>query len=255
MTLKKIRYTDYMRYGIEGVAFDLDGTLYPNYRFNLKLIPFILKEWRLLLAFGKARKIIRREQEKSSSPLSLQKSEIPRSEISKDNGGFYEYQAGITAKILGVQKETIQEKIDLFIYKGWEPLFKKIKLFEKAAETLAALRNAGYKLGLLSDFPPETKLEYLGISGIWDAVLCSEHCGAIKPHPRPFTELAAAMSLSCEKILYVGNSRPYDVAGAARTGMKTAWIKSRLFPGRGAKEPKPDFIFSNYRQLYNYMLN
>ena len=233
-----------MRHGIEGVAFDLDGTLYPNYRFNIRLVPFILKEWRLLLAFGKARKIIRREQESGSLPLP-----------SGGNGGFYEYQAGITAKILGVPKEPLQKKIDLFIYREWEPLFKKIKLFEKAAETIAALRNAGYKLGLMSDFPPETKLEYLGISGIWDAVLCSEHCGAIKPHPLPFTELAAAMSLSCEKILYVGNSRPYDVAGAARTGMKTAWIKNRLFPGRGDKEPKPDFVFSNYRQLYNYMLN
>jgi len=237
-----------MRNGIEGIAFDLDGTLYPNYRFNLRLFPFILKEWRLLLAFGKARRIIRHEQENDSSPLHI-------SGVSKNNGGFYEYQADITAKILGVPKEGMKEKIDQFIYRGWEPLFKKIKLFKKASQTLTALRNAGYKLGLLSDFPPDTKLEYLGISGIWDAVLCSEHSGAIKPNPLPFKELAAAMSLPCEKILYVGNSRPYDVVGAARVGMKTAWIKNRLFPGRGAKEPKPDFAFSNYRQLYNFMLN
>jgi len=53
----------------------------------------------------------------------------------------------------------------------------------------------------------------------------------------------------------VGNSRSYDVAGAKRAGMKTAWIKSVLFPGRGLKKPRPDFVFSNYRQLYNYMLN
>jgi putative hydrolase of the HAD superfamily len=233
-----------MRDGIEGIAFDLDGTLYPNYRFNFRLVPFILKEWRLLLAFGKARKIIRREQENGSLPPP-----------SWDNGGFYEYQAGITAKILGVPKESMRKKIDLFIYREWEPLFKKVKLYKKATEILAALRQAGYKLGLLSDFPPETKLEYLGISGLWDAVLCSEHCGAIKPHPLPFTKLAAAMSLPCEKILYVGNSRPYDVAGAARTGMKTAWIKSAFFPGGGFKKPKPDFSFSNYRQLYSFMLN
>jgi len=232
-----------MRDGIEGVAFDLDGTLYPNYRFNLRLVPFILKEWRLLMAFGKARKIIRHEQENGSLPAF------------KNDGGFYEYQAGITAKILGVPKEPLQKKIDLFIYRNWEPLFKKVKLFKKAAEILAAFRNAGYKLGLLSDFPPETKLEYLGISGIWDAVLCSERCGAIKPHPLPFKELAAAMALPCEKILYVGNSRSYDVAGAARAGMKTAWIKGAFFPGSGFKEPIPDFAFSNYRQLYNYMLN
>jgi putative hydrolase of the HAD superfamily len=228
-----------MRGGIEGVAFDLDGTLYPNYRFNIKLVPFLLKESRLLIAFGKARQIIRKEQENSSPAQS----------------GFYDRQAEITAEILGVPPEPLKEKIDLLIYKGWEPLFKNVKLFKNAAQTLAALKKAGFKLGLLSDFPPETKLEYLNISGGWDAVLCSEQCGALKPHPLPFAELAKAMSLPCEKILYVGNSRPYDVKGAQRAGMKTAWIKSPLSSGAGKKKPIPDFTFSDYRKLYDYMLN
>jgi putative hydrolase of the HAD superfamily len=224
-----------MRNGIEGVAFDLDGTLYPNYRFNVKLLPFLLKEWRLLSAFGKARKIIRQEQE--ISPL-------PRVD-------FYEYQADKTAKVLGVQPQPMRERIERLIYKGWEPLFKKVKLYDHSVETLAALRKAGYKLGLMSDFPPETKLENLSISGIWDTVLCSENFGVIKPHSLPFIELASAMSLPCEKILYVGNSYSYDVVGAARVGMKTAWITFLS----GKKKPKPDFIFSNYRQLFNFMVN
>jgi len=228
-----------MRNGIEGVAFDLDGTLYPNYRLNIKLVPFFLKEWRLLIAFGKAREIIRKEQE-NSVPL---------------QSGFYEHQAEITAEILGTSPQTVKEKIDRLIYKGWETHFKNIKLFKYAAQTLAAFREAGLKLGLLSDFPPETKLEYLKLSGIWDAVLCSEQCGALKPHPLSFTELAAAMSLPCEKILYVGNSRPYDVEGARRVGMKTAWIKSPLAAGAGKKKPAPDFTFSDYRKLYDFMLN
>jgi putative hydrolase of the HAD superfamily len=224
-----------MRSDIEGVAFDLDGTLYPNYRFNIKLIPFILKEWRLLAAFGKARTIIRKEQ-KTSPPA-------------KD--GFYEYQAGITAKLLSADHAQLKEKIDRLIYKGWEPMFKTIKLYHHAKDTLTALRKAGYKLGLLSDFPPEKKLEYLGLDGLWDAVLSSEQFGALKPHPVSFTELASAMSLPCEKILYVGNSRAYDVKGAKRTGMKTAWIKSPLSLGSGGA----DFSFSDYRQLCNFMLD
>jgi len=232
-----------MRDDIKGVAFDLDGTLYPNYRLNIKLVPFILKEWRLLSAFGKARNIIRREQDKGA----LVKTD------------FYEYQALITAKILGTQAAPLKEKIEKFIYRGWEPLFKKIKLFKKVIETLNALKKAGYKTGLLSDFPPETKLEYLGLynwgeDGNWDAVLCSERCGALKPHPLSFKMLAQNMGLAEDKILYVGNSRSYDVTGAFKAGMKTAWIKNPLFLGSGFKKPKPDFSFSNYRQLYNFML-
>jgi putative hydrolase of the HAD superfamily len=63
------------------------------------------------------------------------------------------------------------------------------------------------------------------------------------------------MAVPPEKILYVGNSHPYDVIGAKRAGMKTAWIRSFLSPGSRKKEPEPDFAFSNYRQLYDFMLD
>ncbi|MCL2211395.1 MAG: HAD family hydrolase [Treponema sp.] len=226
-----------MQEGIKGIAFDLDGTLYPNYRLNVRLIPFIFKEWRLLSAFGKARNIIREEQKKN----------MPCRDC------FYEHQAEIVAEILKVPAGPLKNKIDSLIYKGWEPLFKKIKLHKYVIETLEELKKAGYKLGLLSDFPPEVKLEYLNISGFWDAVLCSEHSGALKPHPLSFSEMADAMNLQAENIMYVGNSHPYDIAGAAGAGMKTAWIKNRLVSGK-KKEPKPDFSFHNYRHLYDFML-
>jgi putative hydrolase of the HAD superfamily len=228
-----------MRNDIEGVAFDLDGTLYPNYRLNIKLIPFIFKEIPLLAAFGRARMIIREEQKNGSF----------------QHDDFYKHQAEITAQILKAPAELIKEKIDLLIYKGWEPLFKKVGLFQNVLETLTALRNSGYKLGLLSDFPPEKKLEYLGLSSLWDAVYCSEYSGALKPHPLSFTKLAAQMNLPPEKILYVGNSVHYDVAGASKAGMKTAWISAIPLQIPGKKAPKPDFSFSNYRQLFDYMLH
>jgi putative hydrolase of the HAD superfamily len=130
-------------------------------------------------------------------------------------------------------------------------------------ETLLALKEGGLKLGLLSDFPPETKLKYLNIPDLWDTVLCSETIGALKPDPLPFAELARSMGLPPEKILYVGNSFPYDVAGAKKAGMKAAWV-SRGFAARGLgarrKSPgafsgvKADFVFSGYRQLRDYVL-
>ena len=227
-----------MRSEIEGVAFDLDGTLYPNYRLHIRLIPFLLKEWRLVSAFGKARNIIRKKQEKPINPTD----------------GFYKQQADITAEILGKQPVPTEEKINRLIYKGWEPLFKSIKLYKGVIETVTAIKKAGYKLGLLSDFPPEIKLKNLNIYEIWDVIMCSERCGALKPHSLSFMELAAAMSLPPQRIIYVGNSLKYDVTGAYLAGMKTALIKSRLFPDI-KKKPKADFTFNNYRQLYDFMLN
>jgi putative hydrolase of the HAD superfamily len=97
-------------------------------------------------------------------------------------------------------------------------------------------------------------LEYLGLSGYWDVVHSSEDCGKLKPHPLSFLRIAEAMSLPPENILYVGNSHTYDVTGAARAGMKTAWIKS-VFQSGCHKKPAPDFSFTNYRQFNNFMLH
>ncbi|MDR0878444.1 MAG: HAD family hydrolase [Treponema sp.] len=227
-----------MQNNISAVAFDLDGTLYPNYRLNLRLLPFILREWRLLSAFGKARDAIRAGQEQNAG--------------GKNGGGgcFYKEQARLTAGFLKADPLVIEEKIEKFIYRGWEPIFTKIKLFPYVPETLCALKERGFKLGLLSDFPPNQKLANLGIGGLWDAVLCSEEINALKPDPRPFEALIKALDCAPEQILYVGNSRRYDVAGAKRAGMRAAWVRFTADSAHNA-----DFVFRDYRQLRKYMLD
>ena len=224
-----------MLQGISAVAFDLDGTLYPTYRLNIRLLPFLCRHGRLLSALGKARTIIRREQEQS--PVSVRPN-------------FYDYQAQVTAGLLGAPPEQIKEKIDKLIYRGWERYFSKIELFPHVRETLAELRAARLKLGLLSDFPPKIKLEKLGLADCWDTVLCSEDIGAIKPAIQPFVELSNALGCPPGQILYVGNSRRYDAGGGRRVGMKTALITRRC-----ASKTKADFIFHDYRQLRDFVLH
>jgi putative hydrolase of the HAD superfamily len=222
----------------DAIAFDLDGTLYSSLRLNVRLLPFLPVHWRLLVAFGKARDIIRREQKQYPSFV------LP---------DFYDYQAQLAAGLLNKPADKVKEEIERLIYRGWEPLFLKIKLFPHVREVLDELKAAGFKLGLLSDFPPNVKLENMGIAAYWDTVLCSEIIGALKPSGRPFSELALALGCPPERILYVGNSYNYDVAGSARAGMKSALLAGRLSPRRSAK-PEADFTFRDYRQLRNFVL-
>ncbi|MCL2599983.1 MAG: HAD family hydrolase [Treponema sp.] len=217
------------------VAFDLDGTLYPNRRLYVRLMPFAAMNWRLLTAFSKARHIIRREQEEDPATI------MP---------DFYDYQAGLTAKMLKAPEYATRKKIEALMYRGWEPIFTRVKLFPHVKELLAELRAAGLKLGLLSDFPPKTKLENLGLAGLWDTVLCSEEVGALKPSVHPFRVMADELGCPPERILYVGNSRRYDVAGAQRAGMKAA-----LLSGKAAGNPRADFTFRDYRKLRDFVLN
>jgi len=184
------------------------------------------------MAFSKARDIIRQEQKESPESV---------------RSDFYGYQAELTAKMLNASANAIEKKIETLMYRGWEPLFSKVKLFPQVRELLAEFRAAGLKLGLLSDFPPETKLENLGLAGLWDTVLCSERTGALKPSVHPFIELANNLGCPPDQILYVGNSRRYDVAGSLQAGMKAALLSRRVFPSA-------DLTFQHYRQLRDFVL-
>ena len=113
----------------------------------------------------------------------------------------------------------------------------------------------------------------MGIAGFWDAALCSEEIGALKPDRRPFDRLAAALGCGPERILYVGNSRGYDVLGAKRAGMQAALVtgfraKTGGTAGSGAgtmnrgadvmrntNDRVPDFSFHDYRQLCHFVLH
>ena len=147
-------------------------------------------------------------------------------------------------------QEKIKEKIEKYFYRGFEPHFKKIKLYPHVKETICKFKAASLKLGLLSDLPPKTKLKNLGINEYWDVILCSEETGALKPAQQPFLALAEALGCPPEEILYVGNSVPYDITGAKRAGMKTALITKK----RSQIEPAPDFTFHDYRHLSDFVL-
>ncbi|MCX7656012.1 MAG: HAD family hydrolase [Treponemataceae bacterium] len=219
------------RISFQAVAFDLDGTLYPNGALYVRLIPFIVRHLRLLQAMGKARDILR------------QRGKVDR---------FYETQAELMAFYLKEAPHNVYQKTERLIYRGWEPLFTHIRPFPYVQETLREFKKAGLKLGLLSDFPPVQKLRYLGLFEYFDEILCSEEVGALKPDPFPFQILAERLGCSPERILYVGNSVSYDVRGAQRAGYCSALIDRRCWGFSRACEAQ--FSFRDYRQLRTYVL-
>jgi putative hydrolase of the HAD superfamily len=223
-----------MKESLGAVAFDLDGTLYPNYRLYGRLVFFALKEFRLLRAFGRARHILHAGKEAC--------------------GDFYAAQARLMAGFLKSEAELVRARTEKLIYRGWEPLFRSIKLYAHVKETLEAIKRGGLKLGLLSDFPPLRKLEYLGLGGLFDAVLCSEETGRLKPDRGPFQALAQSLGENPERILYVGNSVRYDILGARGAGMKAALIRPPGPFGRSGTGGA-DFVFFNYRTLRNFVLH
>jgi putative hydrolase of the HAD superfamily len=249
--------------GINAVAFDIDGTLYPNYRLYSRLLPFILTNPRLMRDFGKARKILHHIEWGGKSPpgahyvaptphcggTGLPPQRPPSATIADE---FHRMQAELVAEYSKKSPEETNKKIESFIYGSWQNHFKHIKPFPRVRQTIEKFRQRGLKTAAMSDFPIGRKLEFMKLDGIWDVELCTEDFGALKPALKPFQSLSNALQTPPEGILYVGNSVRFDIAGAKNSGMRAALIR-RLpsFSGAGGA----DFIFRDYRQLERFVLD
>ena len=212
---------------IRAVAFDIDGTLYPNRRMYLVSARLFVKNFTILKAFQSVRTELRRIR-----PI--------------DN--FQELQISLMAKKIGKDLEETREIITREFYTNWEKVFHHINLYPSVVETLSWLKGRGLPLGVLSDFPVETKLQILNIRDYFAAALCSEATGYLKPAAEPFQELLKALDVEPQDLLYVGNSYEYDVLGASRLGIRTAHISHYTPAGSPA-----DITFSSYSSLMRWI--
>ena len=105
---------------------------------------------------------------------------------------------------------------------AWTP---HIRHDPDAAATLAALRESGWRIGLLSNthWPRafhERFLERDGLISLIDARLYTSEMPFQKPHPSAFVAAAEALGVAPERAVFVGD-RPFDdIAGAQAVGMR-----------------------------------
>jgi FMN phosphatase YigB (HAD superfamily) len=103
-------------------------------------------------------------------------------------------------------------------------LRRSLEAYPDSAETLAALRQAGFGVGALSNVPfgmprrtIRRDLARSGLAPYLDGFVTSVDVGLRKPHRATFEWLAATLGVELEQLVYVGNL-PTDVTGARACG-------------------------------------
>ena len=107
------QYNKNMLEGIKAVAFDIDGTLYPDWKLYVRILPYILKNLSFYRNFGKVRKILHK-----TAPLA----------------DFYEYQARILAEMMKIPKDEAKSKIRSICYDGMKPFFTRFSPYPQVLE-------------------------------------------------------------------------------------------------------------------------
>jgi putative hydrolase of the HAD superfamily len=105
----------------------------------------------------------------------------------------------------------------------------------EAASTLDALREAGYRLGLIANQPSDVRnaLRRDGLGTYFDTWAISDDLGLHKPDPALFVEALRVAKVEPARAAMVGDRLDYDIRPAAAAGMRTVW----LLRGEAPDEP------------------
>ncbi len=97
-------------------------------------------------------------------------------------------------------------------------------LYDDAIPTLQRFRDAGFKLAIVSnwDTPLDPLTERLGIAEYFDAIVASHDARvrSEKPDPHIFNYALAAVGVSAEEVVHVGDTYQADIVGAEGVGIR-----------------------------------
>ena len=127
----------------------------------------------------------------------------------------------------------------------------RTRCYEGVPETLAALRERGYRMGVVTNKPHRFVapiLEHLKIDGFFDAVLGGDALPEKKPHPLPLLTMAGKLGARIPECAMVGDSKN-DILAAKAAGMPSVAVEYGYNYGEPIEEAGPDLVVEEFRRL------
>jgi 2-haloacid dehalogenase len=122
-----------------------------------------------------------------------------------------------------------------------------------AAEGLASLRDAGFRLVTLTNSPPNpngpTALQNSGLAGFFEHQLSVDACRAFKPSPAVYRYVCETVGVSPADCMMVA-AHVWDTLGAQSVGFSAALVTrpgNPPLPVHGL--PQPDLVVGDMRRL------
>lgn len=104
-------------------------------------------------------------------------------------------------------------------------------------------------IGIVTNGPEASqraKLDALGVRHRFDVTVYGAELPRQKPHAAPFDRALDELDVSRDRVLYVGNSLEYDVAGAQNAGITVAWLRGT---DEDARMYAPEYVLDSLADL------
>ena len=117
-------------------------------------------------------------------------------------------------------------KVDIIkIYTRWMELRgmqkRQWEAYDFCGETLRALREQGYSLGVISNWDASARpiLDELGLTSYFDNIIISSEVGVEKPDPAIFLKAFEVSGTNADHSIYIGDNYYDDAIGSRAAGM------------------------------------
>ncbi len=231
--------------GIQGVAFDLDGTLVdsaPGLTSAVDSALYALElpqagEARVITWIGNgADKLMERaltwaRQERAAQRAASGKPSVEDDDIPQEE------QASVLRALFNRYYAQFAEEGSF--------------LFPDVADTLNALHTNGLPLALVTNKPTPfvaPLLNALGIAHYFTVVIGGDDVQNKKPHPEPLLLVASRLGITPQSLLFVGDSRN-DIQAAAAAGCPSVGLTYGYNYGEAIALSSPDVIFDRFNEL------
>lgn len=149
---------------------------------------------------------------------------------------------------LGLPKEHWQRADELWTQHYDE---QSAKLIKGAGETVAEIRQKGYRLGVVSsgnDCRVNREIKELGLAGFFEVVVCHEQIMNRKPHPEGIEIALQQLGVAPAQTAYVGDS-PEDIQMGKSANVTTVGVLSTYPTSWKLQSSAPDIYLESFADL------
>jgi FMN hydrolase / 5-amino-6-(5-phospho-D-ribitylamino)uracil phosphatase len=247
MSRQGATYNPPMNFRIRAITLDLDDTLWPFAPIGVR-IERVLDDWL-----------------REHSPRTAEKFPIPHMRALRER--VFDAHPHLLHDMSALRRLTLEkafaesgeasENLGDLIDRAYEVFYAERNRVEYYPDALEALQRISARLPVLALSNGNADLSRVGIDHLFVGQLGAREHGAAKPEASIF--LAACERLGCapHEVLHVGDHTEADVLGAARAGLRTAWVHRDDLRAQQPHWPHdevlPDLIVHDLAVLADYI--
>ncbi len=224
-------------HGFKTLLFDLDGTLYKQSMIRRRMAARLLKSclsepihgWRILRGLRAYRRA--QEEMRNGPPV---------------EGGLENGQLAWASSHSGLSIDELRPMVAMWMEERPLDLLLAGAVWEGLESVLAEARQRGLRLGVVSDYQAEKKLEAMRLRRYFDTVVVAQDAAvqSFKPDERGIRVALDRLDTKPGDALYIGDRPKVDAEAARRAGVACA-----ILDPKGAQSTGEWVAFSSYPEL------